>query len=127
MPNYTYGCDKCNSSFELFFYIKDYKPNPKCIHCGAVSHRLYAVDVLSQSASVKKADSELKTIGDLAQRNSERMSDDQKISLYQQHNSYKESKEETKPLPSGMSRIKKPSKIKWPGSDGIRKKRSPKK
>lgn len=127
MPNYTYGCDYCNNTFELFFYIKDYNPTPKCNKCGKKSHRQYSIDVLTQSASVKKTDSELKTIGDLAMRNSERMSEDQKISLYKKHNDYKENKEEGKPLPSGMSRLKKTPKTSWPGSDNIRKKRSPKK
>jgi len=127
MPNYTYGCDSCGQNFELFAYIKDYNPTPSCPNCKRKSHRLYHIDVLTQSASDKKSDSELKTIGDLALRNSERMSEDQKISLYQKHNSYKENKEESKPLPSGMSRIKKPPKTAWPGSKGIKKKRSPKK
>jgi putative FmdB family regulatory protein len=113
MPNYTYGCDSCNSSFELFFYIKDYNPSPKCINCGKKSHRLYSIDVLTQSASVKKSDSELKTIGDLAKRNTDRFSEDQKRELHTKHNSYKEDKSETKSLPKGMSRIKKPNKIKW--------------
>lgn len=127
MPNYTYGCDSCDHNFELFFYIKDYDPTPKCLKCGKKAHRLYSIDVLSQATSVKKSDSELKTIGDLAMRNSERMSDDQKMSLYEKHNKYKENKQEDKPLPSGMSRLKKPPKTSWPGSDNIRKKRSPKK
>jgi putative FmdB family regulatory protein len=127
MPSYSYGCDTCGFEFELFFYIKDYNANPKCLNCDNYAHRLYVVDVLSQSASVKKSDSELKTIGDLAMRNSERMSEDQKISLYQKHNSYKDTKEEPKSLPSGMSRIKKPPKTVWPGSKDIKKKRSPKK
>jgi putative FmdB family regulatory protein len=127
MPNYTYGCDKCDESFELFFYIKDYEPTPKCPKCKNKSHRLYSIDVLSQSASVKKADSELKTIGDLARRNTEKMSQDEKIALYKKHNDYKDNKEEQKPLPSGMSRLKKPPKTSWTGSNNIKKRRSPKK
>jgi putative FmdB family regulatory protein len=127
MPNYTYGCDSCGNEFELFFYIKDYQSDPPCAKCKKKSHRLYIIDVLSQSASVKKSDSELKTIGDLALRNSEKMSEDQKISLYQKHNSYKDNKEESKPLPSGMSRIKKPTKTLWPGASNMKKKRGPKK
>lgn len=127
MPSYTYGCDSCGNKFELFSYIKDYQSNPICPQCQEKSHRLYVEDVLTQSTSVKKSDSELKTIGDLALRNSEKMSEDQKISLYQKHNSYKDNKEESKPLPSGMSRIKKPPKPFWPGTNNMKKKRSPKK
>jgi hypothetical protein len=41
------------------------------------------------------------------------MSDDQKIELYSKHNSYKDNNE-TKSLPKGMNRIKKPKiKNKW--------------
>lgn len=115
MPNYSYVCDNCGFNFELFFYIKDYNPEPKCANCKSKkTHRNYVLDAISQSCSVKKSDSELKTIGDLALRNTEKMSDDQKVSLYQKHNSYKETQEETKPLPKGMSRIKKPPKTIWP-------------
>lgn len=115
MPTYSYHCDKCKKDFELFFYIKDYIENPKCKYCNNKdkTHRLYNKDILTQSASVKKTDSELKTIGDLANRNRDRMSEDQKASLYKKHNSYKEEQSQ-KQLPKGMSRMKKPeSKIKW--------------
>lgn len=124
MPTYTYFCDYCNKDFELFFYIKDYDPNPKCSSCHRKkTHRQYIADVRTQSSSVKKADSELKTLGDLAMRNTERMSEDEKTALYIKHNSYKENVGECKPLPTGMNRIKKPPKTQWPGTNGKRKKR----
>jgi putative FmdB family regulatory protein len=114
MPTYTYECSKCNNIFELFFYIKDYKESPKCTKCNSKSTcRSYISDIMTQSTSIRKSDSELKTIGDLALRNTERMSMDEKSHLYQKHNSYKETQEEAKPLPSGMSRVKKPPKVKW--------------
>lgn len=123
MPTYSYCCNTCKHNFELFFYIKDYNDNPKCLKCNSSNtYRRYMEDVLSQSTSVKKSDSELKTIGDLAKRNSDRMSEDEKIHLYQKHNSYKDEKD-LKPLPSGMSRLKKGPKIKWPGSNGTKQKR----
>ena len=113
MPNYTYSCDKCNKSFELFFYIKDYVEKPKCFHCGSTkTQRSYIVDVSSQTSSIKKTDSELRTIGDLANRNRDRMSNDEKIALYNKHNSYKQQPE--KPLPKGMTRMKKGTKTIWP-------------
>jgi superfamily II RNA helicase len=67
---------------------------------------------MTQSTSIRKSDSELKTIGDLANRNRDRMSDDQKQTLTQKHNLYK-NKEEKKQLPSGMTRLKKQHKTKW--------------
>lgn len=124
MPNYSYSCDKCHKDFEIFSYIKDYNPQPKCILCNSKqTHRNYIADSLTQSCSIKKSDSELKTLGDLAMRNTERMSEDEKTSLYMKHNAYKYDKEETQPLPSGMSRMKKPPKTKWPGSTNKRKRR----
>jgi putative FmdB family regulatory protein len=113
MPTYTYQCNKCQKVFELFSYIKQYEEKPRCIYCQSKkTKRLYINDVITQSTSIKKSDSELKTLGDIALRNSERMSEDEKTSLKQKHNAYKEV-EETKSLPKGMSRIKKPLKPKW--------------
>jgi putative FmdB family regulatory protein len=127
MPNYSYRCEQCYKDFELFFYIKDYIAQPKCIECQSQKTvRNYVADVITQVSTIKKSNSELKTIGDLALRNSEKMSDDQKHHLYLKHNSYKEQKD-LKPLPQGMSRVKKQPKIKWPGTPGIKKKRDIKK
>lgn len=124
MPTYTYYCYKCNTMFEIFSYIKDYNSNPLCTKCHSNkdTSRMYDVDCKTQSTSIKKSDSELKTIGDLARRNSERMSEDEKIHLYHKHNDYKFEGSE-KPLPKGMNRVKKPEKPKWPGASGIKKKR----
>lgn len=112
MPNYSYFCEHCNLSIEKFFYIKDYKNKVKCDNCKKYCERDYSVDISSQSASVKKSDNELKTLGDLANRNRDRMSDDQKNELAKKHNEYKD-QDLAKELPKGMSRIKKPKKIKW--------------
>lgn len=114
MPTYSYICEKCSHSFELFFSISNYTGDPqKCPVCKAKSNRDYNEDISTLSSSVKKSDSELKTIGDLANRNRDRMTDDQKRSLYDNHNNYKETPSD-KPLPQGMSRMKKPPKPKWP-------------
>lgn len=114
MPTYSYNCQKCSNHFELFFSLRNYTDKPqKCEVCGGVAYRDYQNDLSSLCSSVKKSDSELKTIGDLANRNRDKMSEDQKRSLYHKHNDYKETTSE-KPLPSGMSRIKKPPKPKWP-------------
>jgi len=124
MPTYTYFCNSCKTTFELFSYIKDYTPSPKCSDCSSNNTtREYVADVKTQAASVKKSDSELRTIGDLAKRNADRMSDDQKTELYIKHNAYKEDAGETKPLPTGMSRIKKPPKPIW-SNKSTKKRRS---
>lgn len=114
MPTYSYFCNHCQEDFELFFYIKDYIEKPKCPHCQTnKTERLLTKDAMTLNGSVKKSDSELKTIGDLANRNRDRMSDDEKIALHKKHNSYKEETPK-KALPKGMTRMKKSeTKIKW--------------
>lgn len=114
MPCYTYFCDNCETKFELVSSIKDYTEHPKCTNCNkSRAHRLYQEDLITLNTSIKKSDSELKTIGDIANRNRDRLSDDQKTHLSSQHNSYKEEISQ-KELPRGMSRIKKPEvKQRW--------------
>lgn len=113
MPTYSYQCFECKNTFELFFPIKDYISNP-CCECGSnKTERNYIEDFSTILGSVRKADSELKTVGDLANRNRDRLSEDQKQSLHKKHNDYKE-QQSTKELPKGMSRVKKPlTKPKW--------------
>lgn len=113
MPTYTYYCEQCDIAFEKFFHIKDYKEKIKCEKCKKFCIRNYTEDVLTQFSSVKKSDSELKTIGDLANRNRDRFSADERNALDKKHNEYKD-QELAKELPKGMSRMKKPkNKIKW--------------
>lgn len=113
MPTYTYICNKCNCKFEIFFYINDYDPSPKCGSCSSTdTARSYFDDICTLQNSIIKHDSELKTVGDLANRNRDRMSSDQKHELYNKHNSYKEV-ESPKLLPKGMNRIKKSNRYKW--------------
>ena len=115
MPTYTFACSQCNSKFELFFSIKEYNEHPKCIQCGAKkTNRSYEDDLHTISGSVKKSDNELKTVGDLANRNRDKLTNDQKSELYHKHNEYKDDKfKKQKPLPKGMTRLKKQPKIKW--------------
>ena len=112
MPTYTYVCNSCEIKFELFSTINNYEDRPKCPKCSKKkTERSYVDDLMSVQGSVKKHDSELKTIGDLANRNRDRMSDDQKNELHTKHNSYKENS--PKQLPKGMQRIPKKPKTKW--------------
>jgi putative FmdB family regulatory protein len=105
MPNYTYECSKCKKKFEIFSTIQDYNPSHECSFCGSKSTQRSYIDDMCVGF-VKKSDNELKTIGDLANRNRDRMSNNQKTDLYSKHNSYKETGYSE--LPTGMSRMKKP-------------------
>lgn len=116
MPIYTFYCDKCQRSFEHVSSISSYREEDvRCDLCnGKKISRSYVDDARTiVSGSVKKSDSELKTLGDLAKRNTDRMSNDQKEELKFKHNKYKEEKS-VKTLPKGMSRMNKPKhKTKW--------------
>lgn len=116
MPLYSYICNNCEGFFEIVYSYSEYDKNKnktKCPACQSTNVERDINDMASLNTSIKKSDSELKTIGDLALRNSERMSDDQKQDLYTKHNSYKEQPND-KPLPKGMSRMKRTkNKIKW--------------
>lgn len=110
MPAYSYICDNCNGLFEMVSSIREYSESPKCEYCNSKNtHRNYDIDMLTLFSSVRKGDTELKTLGDLAMRNTERMSSDEKAYLKHKHNDYKENKPDA-PLPAGMSRIQKPTK-----------------
>jgi putative FmdB family regulatory protein len=112
MPTYSYFCEKCKNTFELFFSLREYKETVKCQKCKNTCSRHYE-DLLTINSSVKKSDTELKTIGDLANRNRDRMSEEQRQELTEKHNSYKDN-DLIKELPKGMSRIKKSkTKTKW--------------
>lgn len=112
MPTYTYKCSKCNEAFEIFSTIANYKDTAKCPTCKTKSERMYREDLSTLNGSVKKTDSELKTLGDLAMRNTERFSDDYKAHLHAKHTAYLEKPSE-KPLPKGMTRVKKTKGVKW--------------
>ena len=113
MPTYTYFCESCNNSFDLFATITNYKETAKCPACQVSCSRDYG-DMLTLNSSVKKSDSELKTLGDLAQRNTERFSDDYKAELQRKHYDYKGKEDPYTALPDGMSRIERGPKTIWP-------------
>lgn len=114
MPVYSYSCNKCKKTFELFFTFSNYTENPACSLCSSSDTcRDIVADAATINGSVKKSDSELKTVGDLANRNRDKMSEDHKEFLYQKHNEYKEDTSSQKALPKGMNRVKKKKGIKW--------------
>ena len=123
MPEYTYYCHFCRENFERFYTLQDYTDTVKCSVCENVCSRNYSIDMPTINQSVKLATSEIKTLGHLAQRNTETMSQDQKDDLYRKHNSYKEDATE-KPLPKGMNRLKKQNKVQWTSKPGIKQRRN---
>jgi putative FmdB family regulatory protein len=114
MPTYTYFCEFCNKSFDLFANINDYKDKVRCDSCNKICGRNYQEDMLTLNSSVKKSDSELKTLGDLAQRNTEKFSNDYKAELQRKHYSNRGKEDPNTVLPDGMSRIERKPKTIWP-------------
>ncbi len=114
MPSYTFICYKCDKKFEILSSIREYTDKQNCPICNSQTNvsRCYIEDAATLNASVKKSDDELKTVGDLANRNRDRMSDTQKEELYEKHNEYKD-KPSNKPLPKGFKRLQKQPKTKW--------------
>lgn len=110
MPTYSFRCKKCGV-FEVYVSIHKYDGTSKCPTCNKkTSDRALDIDVTPEIfGGVVKSDSEI-TIGDLANRNRDRFSDDKKAELTKKHNEYKNTPSERE-LPSGMSRMKKPEDI----------------
>jgi len=71
MPTYCYRCDKCEVYFENVSYMSECHLLPECPQCKKTKqvHR----DFLAESVSVYEGP---KTLGSLADRNSERFSSD---------------------------------------------------
>lgn len=122
MPEYSYKCDKCAISFNTICSIQSYKEHIECGNCGSLCSRDYDTDLPTIQTSIKLATSEIKTLGHLAQRNTETMSQDQKDELYRKHNAYREDAPE-KPLPKGMTRLKKQQKIQWTDNPGKKRRK----
>ena len=108
MPVYSYLCPSCGP-FELHSSIRDYKEQVKCEKCGTKSNRQLLTDA---STVIGIGDSSPKTVGAIADKNADKMSEDEKAAIYKKNNAYKEGPD--KPLPEGMTRIKRPSeRIVW--------------
>lgn len=110
MPIYPYRCKNCRHAFEVFQSIHKYRTLHKCPNCKYDAlERIFVIG----DAFVKLADTEIKKVGHLAQRNTEKMSDDQRQELHRKHNEYKY-KEPEKDLPPGMTRVPRPKEgIQW--------------
>ena len=104
---YTFICDNCNFQLESLQEIANYKSLKKCPECKKNKlYRDYAAD--SVNVSVRLGNDEIK-VGHLADRNTQRLSNDEKNELTKKHNAYKDQDISDK-LPEGMSQIKKKDK-----------------
>ena len=110
MPDYTYYCQSCQSYFEKFSYISDYRDQETCPECETFKNVIRALgyDMSTVHRNVVDGDDKIK-LGQLADRNTKRMSRDEKIHKFYEQNKYKyEGKDST--LPKGMTRVNKKDK-----------------
>lgn len=110
MPAYTYFCNTCQIYFEKFSYISDYSDKEVCPTCGTFKDVIRALgyDISTIHRNVLANDNEI-TLAQLADRNTKKMSRDEKIDRFYEQNKYKYEGPE-KELPSGMKRLKKTDK-----------------
>ena len=106
MPEYTYVCDACGRKIELFFTLSAYQETIDCICSPSEKmRRSYQDDLAGLTNAVVKTDDELNTIGDLANRNRDKLSKDEKSHLNKKHNDYKDDYSGFK-LPNGMTSMR---------------------
>lgn len=100
MPTYTFLCERCNVDFEVCMSISTYNPSQDCPTCKKSDKtcRDYRSDNVSGTIANR-------TLGAVADKNTSRMSEDEKEHLWRKHNAYRLG---PKPeLPPGMERIDK--------------------
>lgn len=90
MPIYTFKCQKCNEQFEINCLMSDYPSlKPDCPQCSSLECvRDYQTDLENSTTGVKLSEDQL-TVGHLAYRNTERMSQDERSKIYLETNAYK--------------------------------------
>lgn len=107
MPQYTFDCNDCKNKFEITCWICEYDACIKLLECPKCNSRNVQRDYITDktTTSIILADDKLK-LGELAKRNTERMSDEEKAALNYKHNEYLYNEPEHD-LPSGMKRTRK--------------------
>lgn len=74
MPIYSYYCPACNKQFEVFKHRDDAATSEKCKDCSCEANRDWAADQVYMKPPVK-------TLGVLADKNAEKLSQDEQNSI----------------------------------------------
>ncbi len=106
MPEYYYTCEKCKKTFSTFkVSVSQYIEKEKCPTCNSTQNVYREYQEEGFYSSIRLSDGEIKTVGHLAERNTENMSDDELKALNRKNTAYL--REQPKDLPSGMKRVTK--------------------
>jgi hypothetical protein len=120
MPTYTYNCPEetggCGHQYEVFILMSEYNPQlpPVCPGCKTRTHvrRNFKVDISSTSSHIQT-----QTLGSLAEKNTNSMSEDARLAQWRKDNAYKFDDPPNEPkmkLPRGAKRLLKPENLKPP-------------
>lgn len=82
MPIYRFECDNCHSGFEISRLMHDLEKHPKCPTCNSL-------ETYQDFSSIYVCDGSPSTVGGLAERNTARMSEDEKHHINEKNNAYK--------------------------------------
>lgn len=103
MPEYTFQCKSCNFQFNEFWQVSQYDKKIKklkCTSCGSKDvYRNYIED------NVYGGVREVKTVGQLAERNEKRLGKEQVQKIRESHKSSRNRADTEVKMPGGMRRI----------------------
>ena len=68
---YTYFCSECEQSFVILEHMEKYQSEVPCEMCNRMCGRDFATDLATGKDHVRLHDTEIKTVGHLAMRNTE--------------------------------------------------------
>lgn len=101
MAEYSFICAKCDNTFSIFEHRTKYTGKAKCPKCKKISkQRDFSADLPLDN--IIKGDDQLKTVGDLAKRNTDRLSPDEKRHILAKRDANKIMNPN---LPKGMKRM----------------------
>tara|TARA_R110000824_G_scaffold395663_1_gene596515 strand:- start:191 stop:640 length:450 start_codon:yes stop_codon:yes gene_type:complete len=106
MPTYDFECKNCGTVHEIFRRLTEEKPktvdglDEACCDSGT---EVFQVFLQPPYMSIRTAVSDIKKIGHLAERNSESLSNDQKMAIHAKNRTQR--LRSNKDLPEGMTRL----------------------